>query len=199
MCCRRGWFFRIRFGAWLGSCPLPSAATQGGGALRTRHPAPSHRPRMGRDGDKRSPRRSTVLRVSGGAVLPHVSLPEAPQLSIPLHPALRSLTPEQRRVAKSHSLAYDDVWRLYVGLHLRDTGFALRICHPHREHWIKARRLVARAGVGECAAGLRVAAAQDGPRGIFRAGGGVVGQQAVTICFYRALSSLWICSSNQSM
>jgi hypothetical protein len=29
-----------------------------------------------------------------------------------------------------------------VGLHLRDTGFALRICHRYREHWIKARRLV---------------------------------------------------------
>ncbi|MFN9629577.1 MAG: hypothetical protein ACK59A_05015, partial [Cyanobacteriota bacterium] len=28
--------------------------------------------------------------------------------------------------------------------HLRDTGFALRICHRYRELWIKARRLVAR-------------------------------------------------------
>jgi len=27
--------------------------------------------------------------------------------------------------------------------HLRDTGFALRICHRYRELWIKARRLVA--------------------------------------------------------
>ena len=186
MCCRRGCFFRI-----------PPAATQGG-ALRTRDPAPPQ-PRMERDGDKRSQRRSTVLSVPSGAVRPHGSHPEAPQLSFPPHPAPWRLTPEQRCFAKRHGLAYVDVWRRHVGLHLRDTGFALRICHRYRELWIKARRLVARAGVGGCAAGFRVAAAQDGPRGIFRAGGGVVAQQGVTICFYRALSSLWICSSNQSV
>jgi RNA polymerase sigma-B factor len=27
--------------------------------------------------------------------------------------------------------------------HLRDSGFALRICHRYRDLWIKARRLVA--------------------------------------------------------
>ncbi|MFN6338480.1 MAG: hypothetical protein ACK41W_07115, partial [Cyanobacteriota bacterium] len=79
-----------------------------------------------------------------------------------------------RRFAIRHGLAYDDVLgAAYEGLckaalgfdsslghrpsrhvvpkvkgellhHLRDTGFALRICHRYRELWIKARRLVAR-------------------------------------------------------
>ncbi len=45
----------------------------------------------------------------------------------------RRLTPEQRCFAKRHGLAYDDVWRRHMGLHLRDTGIALRICHRYRE------------------------------------------------------------------
>ena len=81
---------------------------------------------------------------------------------------------QARRFAIRHGLAYDDVLgAAYEGLckaalgfdaslghrpssyvvpkvkgellhHLRDTGFALRICHRYRELWIKARRLVAR-------------------------------------------------------
>ncbi len=94
---------------------------------------------------------------------------------------------QARRFAIRHGLAYDDVLgAAYEGLckaalgfdpslghrpssyvvpkvkgellhHLRDTGFALRICHRYRELWIKARRLVAR-GVEdqEIAAALRV-------------------------------------------
>ncbi len=80
---------------------------------------------------------------------------------------------QARRFALRHGLAYDDViGAAYEGLckaalgfdpslghrpssyvvpkvkgellhHLRDTGFALRICHRYRELWIKARRLVA--------------------------------------------------------
>jgi hypothetical protein len=80
---------------------------------------------------------------------------------------------QARRFALRHGLAYDDVLgAAYEGLckaalgfdpslghrpssyvvpkvkgellhHLRDTGFALRICHRYRELWIKARRLVA--------------------------------------------------------
>jgi RNA polymerase sigma-B factor len=80
---------------------------------------------------------------------------------------------QARRFALRHRLAYDDVLgAAYEGLckaalgfdpslghrpssyvvpkvkgellhHLRDTGFALRICHRYRELWIKARRLVA--------------------------------------------------------
>jgi hypothetical protein len=80
---------------------------------------------------------------------------------------------QARRFAIRHGLAYDDVLgAAYEGLckaalgfdpslghrpssyvvpkvkgellhHLRDTGFALRICHRYRELWIKARRLVA--------------------------------------------------------
>jgi RNA polymerase sigma-B factor len=41
--------------------------------------------------------------------------------------------------------------------HLRDTGFALRICHRYRELWIKARRLVAQGrSDGEIAVALGV-------------------------------------------
>jgi DNA-directed RNA polymerase specialized sigma subunit len=80
---------------------------------------------------------------------------------------------QARRFAIRHGLVYDDVLgAAYEGLckaalgfdpslghrpssyvvpkvkgellhHLRDTGFALRICHRYRELWIKARRLVA--------------------------------------------------------
>lgn len=80
---------------------------------------------------------------------------------------------QARRFALRHGLAYEDVLgAAYEGLckaalgfdparghrpssyvvpkvkgellhHLRDTGFALRICHRYRELWIKARRMVA--------------------------------------------------------
>jgi RNA polymerase sigma-B factor len=94
---------------------------------------------------------------------------------------------QARRFAIRHGLAYDDVLgAAYEGLckaalgfdpslghrpssyvvpkvkgellhHLRDTGFALRICHRYRELWIKARRLVARGLEDqEIAAALRV-------------------------------------------
>lgn len=94
---------------------------------------------------------------------------------------------QARRFAIRHGLAYDDVLgAAYEGLckaalgfdpalgyrpssyvvpkvkgellhHLRDTGFALRICHRYRELWIKARQLVARGLEDqEIAAALRV-------------------------------------------
>jgi len=80
---------------------------------------------------------------------------------------------QARRFALRHRLIYDDVLgAAYEGLckaalgfdpslghrpssyvvpkvkgellhHLRDSGFALRICHRYRELWIKARRLMA--------------------------------------------------------